>query len=191
MEIDINTKIIKGITYIPSPNHDERSDPEDIYLLVIHGISLPPNRFGGPYIEHLFTNCLNPSEHPFFKEIEHLRVSSHLLIRRGGEIVQFVPLNKRAWHAGVSSFKGREQCNDFSIGIELEGTDETPYESEQYESLIKVTGLIQSIYPKVTLENIAGHCDIAPGRKTDPGPFFDWSVYKNGLGIHGDKTHFE
>ena len=166
---------------IPSPNHDDRPEGEEISLLVIHNISLPPGEFGGPWIDRFFTNRLPPDEHPFFAEIADVRVSSHLLIRRTGEVVQYVPFDKRAWHAGVSEFDGRERCNDFSIGIELEGADETPYTDEQYMQLVEVTRQLQKSYPTITLERITGHSDIAPGRKTDPGPAFDWERYRKSI----------
>jgi AmpD protein len=146
-------------------------------LLVIHNISLPPGEFGGPWIEHLFLNRLDPSIHPYFQEIQHLKVSSHLLILRDGELIQYVPLNKRAWHAGKSSFHGRERCNDFSIGIELEGTDDQPYTDAQYATLNEVTHDILSLFPAITPDRIVGHADISPDRKTDPGPAFDWQRY--------------
>ncbi|QDP00367.1 1,6-anhydro-N-acetylmuramyl-L-alanine amidase AmpD [Thalassotalea sp. PS06] len=155
---------------------DER-ESDDISLLVIHNISLPPGQFGGNYIDQLFTGCLNPDEHEYFQEIYQLRVSAHCLIKRTGEIVQYVPFDKRAWHAGVSSFKGRDKCNDFSIGIELEGCDDIPYTQEQYQALANLTKAIQKQYPEILNEHITGHCDIAPGRKTDPGDSFDWQYY--------------
>jgi len=157
----------------PSPNCDERCD--DISLLVIHGISLPPGEFGGPWIDALFTNTLDPTEHEYFQQIHTLQVSSHLLIRRDGELVQYVPFQKRAWHAGESTFKDKAACNDFAIGIELEGTDDIPYTDAQYEQLARVVSHLQQRYPAITAENIVGHSDIAPGRKTDPGEAFDWS----------------
>ncbi|WJW75165.1 1,6-anhydro-N-acetylmuramyl-L-alanine amidase AmpD [Thiohalobacter sp. IOR34] len=158
----------------PSPNCDPRPDPEDVSLLVIHGISLPPGEFGGPAIEQLFTNCLDPQGHPYFRDIAGLRVSSHLLIRRDGALLQFVPFGERAWHAGESRFQGRAACNDFSIGIELEGTDDTPYSDPQYRALAAVIPLLQARYPGIERTHIVGHSEIAPGRKTDPGPAFDW-----------------
>jgi AmpD protein len=174
MNIELASGFIQEARQYPSPNFDLRPDETDISLIVIHGISLPPGEFGNDYIDQLFTNQLNPDEHPYFKEIEGLKVSSHLLIKRDGELVQYVPLNKRAWHAGVSSYENREACNDFSIGIELEGTDELAYTDIQYQVLAElVNSLIQS-YPGLTEKTIAGHCDIAPGRKTDPGEAFDW-----------------
>ena len=172
-----NKGLIAEARQQPSPNCDSRPDDCPASLLVIHGISLPPGKFGGPYIDQLFTNQLNPAEHPYFAEIEHLRVSSHLLIRRDGELVQYVPLNHRAWHAGQSSFDGVERCNDFSIGIELEGTDSDPYTDAQYVTLGLVSLAIMQHYPDINLQRITGHCHIAPERKTDPGPCFDWPRY--------------
>lgn len=159
---------------LPSPNCDSRPATAQIELLVIHGISLPPGHFGGPNIDALFTNRLDPGAHPHFHDIAALRVSSHALIRRDGELVQYVPFRKRAWHAGLSSFCGRERCNDFSIGVELEGTDDIPYEPVQYERLATLASLVMSVWPTITKARIVGHHYIAPGRKTDPGPVFDW-----------------
>lgn len=158
----------------PSPNQDDRPDDCAVDLLVIHNISLPPGEYGGPWIDRLFQNRLPAEQHPYFQEIHRLRVSSHLLIRRDGELVQYVPLHKRAWHAGESCFAGRQRCNDFSIGIELEGNDETPYTDAQYQALASTILQIRQHYPGITRERITGHCDIAPGRKSDPGPAFDW-----------------
>ncbi|WP_033138118.1 1,6-anhydro-N-acetylmuramyl-L-alanine amidase AmpD [Aeromonas finlandensis] len=161
-----------------SPHHNERAAPDDISLLVVHGISLPPGEFGGPFIDDLFMGRLDPDAHPYFAGIHQLRVSAHCLIRRDGELVQYVPFGARAWHAGVSSWQGREACNDFSIGIELEGTDETPYTEAQYRALVGLTRAISVRYPAITHEKIVGHCDIAPGRKTDPGASFQWDYYR-------------
>ena len=160
-----------------SPNCDQRPEDSRIDLLVIHNISLPPNEYGGPYIDQLFTNQLDPSEHDYFSEIAHLEVSSHLLINREGQVTQYVPFCCRAWHAGQSCFEGKEKCNDFSIGIELEGDDETPFTDVQYEALGQITKSIMLAYPAITQDRITGHSDIAPGRKTDPGPHFDWQRY--------------
>ncbi|PJG59870.1 1,6-anhydro-N-acetylmuramyl-L-alanine amidase AmpD [Aeromonas cavernicola] len=165
----------------PSPHHNERADPSDISLLVIHGISLPPGQFGGPYIDHLFLGKLDPDAHPYFAAIHQLQVSAHCLIRRDGEVVQYVPFNARAWHAGVSHWQGREACNDFSIGIELEGTDELPYTDAQYHVLAALSHAICAHYPAITPTQIVGHCDIAPGRKTDPGDSFDWPRYRSAI----------
>lgn len=181
MNVDSQTGLLDEAEFIPSPNCDERPDAGQIDLLIIHNISLPPQQFGGPYISQLFTNKINPEEHPFFNEIKDLRVSAHLLIRRDGSIIQYVPFHKRAWHAGLSEFDGRERCNDFSIGIELEGADDVPYEPIQYQKLQQASLAILQEYPKITLERICGHCDVAPERKTDPGPAFDWQYFKDSL----------
>ena len=181
MKIDKNNAWIENIYHHHSPNYDQRPIGTEIELLVIHAISLPPNEFGGQFIDQLFTNSLDANAHSSFAEIAHLRVSSHLLIRRNGDIIQYVSLQQRAWHAGVSSFAGRECCNDFSIGIELEGCDSIAYTDKQYQQLIKTVKLLQEVWPILTPDRIVGHCDIAPGRKTDPGPFFDWERLKNGL----------
>ena len=174
MVIDVISGLVKEARQQPSSNFDTRPNETDITLIVIHGISLPPGKFGKNYIDQLFCNQLNPDEHPYFKEISGLKVSSHLLIRRDGELVQYVPLKKRAWHAGVSSYEGRANCNDFSIGIEMEGVDNTPYTDTQYQILsILIKSLIKE-YPALNEKTIAGHCDIASGRKTDPGEVFDW-----------------
>ena len=165
-----------------SPNQDARPDGAEIQLVVLHGISLPPGEFGGPEIDALFTNTLDHDAHPYFAEIRGLEVSAHLLVRRDGSVTQFVPLNKRAWHAGESCFRGAHCCNDFSIGIELEGEDETPYDDRQYEALEALLPAIFDAYPAITAREIAGHCDIAPGRKNDPGPAFDWLRLYDGLG---------
>ncbi len=157
---------------ISSPNQDERPDGEVITLIVIHAISLPPGEFGGQGIEQLFTNSINPAEHPYYQGIHQLRVSAHFLIRRDGELLQFVPCAKRAWHAGQSSWQGRSRCNDFSIGIELEGCDDQPFTDAQYAALSDLLAVLRKRYP---IRDIAGHADIAPQRKTDPGPNFDWS----------------
>ncbi len=142
--------------------------------MVIHGISLPPGQFGGPHIDELFTNTLDPLGHPYFRDLAGIRVSSHLLIRRNGEVVQYVPLHRRAWHAGKSSFRGRDRCNDYSVGIELEGADSTPYTQAQYRRLATVIRLLRRRLPTLATAPIVGHSEIAPGRKTDPGVAFDW-----------------
>ena len=158
----------------PSPNCDARPDDADIDLLVIHAISLPAGEFGGPWIDELFCNQLDAAAHADFADICELTVSAHALIRRDGEIVQYVPFQQRAWHAGESHFQGRERCNDFSIGIELEGCDDQTFESIQYQRLAQLTDALMQAYPGIKREQITGHSDIAPGRKTDPGPHFDW-----------------
>lgn len=180
--------LIRPATQCPSPNQDERPDGSEPELVIIHGISLPPGEFGGPYIESLFTNCLDGTAHPYFREIEGLQVSSHLLIRRDGELIQFVPFERRAWHAGLSQFRGRSCCNDYSIGIELEGTDDSPYTDEQYRQLVAVIQAIIATYPRISARRIAGHCDVAPGRKTDPGPAFDWLRLYDGLRSNDENT---
>lgn len=164
-----------------SPNCDARPEADDISLLVIHGISLPPGRFGGPWIDALFTNTLDPAAHPYFAGIAELRVSAHLCIRRSGSVTQYVSFDERAWHAGASSFEGRSRCNDYSIGIELEGTDDRPYTARQYRRLVRVATQLQQRYPRITGPRIVGHSDIAPGRKTDPGPHFDWPAFRRAL----------
>ena len=176
-QIDDNGEWLTGARVVASPNCDDRPNISEIDLLVIHGISLPPKEYGGDYIDQLFTNTLDANGHPYFAEIHHLRVSSHLLINREGELTQYVPFIKRAWHAGVSSFCGREQCNDYAIGIELEGCDDEAYCNAQYETLAQVTDLICQRWQKITKDRIVGHSDIAPGRKTDPGPAFDKDYY--------------
>jgi AmpD protein len=162
---------LSGVPRIPSPNCDERPRDTAICLIVVHAISLPPNEFGGDGIERLFTNRLDPAAHPYYREIHALRVSAHFLVRRDGGIVQFVPCTLRAWHAGASSWRAREGCNDFSLGVELEGSDAMPFEASQYRSLAGLIVVLRRRYP---IEDITGHSDIAPGRKTDPGPQFDW-----------------
>jgi AmpD protein len=165
---------LRGVTRVPSPNADERPPGCEPSLLVVHGISLPPGEFGGPWIDRLFTNTLPAGEHEYFATIDKLRVSAHALVRRDGDIRQYVPFTRRAWHAGESSWCGRERCNDFSIGIELEGTDDIAYEALQYETLARIVAALREAYPTLREADIVGHDEIAPGRKTDPGPFFDW-----------------
>ncbi len=167
--------------FIESPNFSDRPAGVKPTLLVIHNIILPPGKFGGPYIADFFQNRLDTSKHPFFEEIADLQVSSHLFLDREGQLIQFVDLNKKAWHAGISEFEGQKECNDFSIGIELEGTDTEPYSDKQYLSLISLTNCLMERYSGISTERIVGHCDIAPSRKTDPGVSFDWSRYKNSL----------
>jgi N-acetyl-anhydromuramoyl-L-alanine amidase len=178
-QIDRETGLLEGINFIPSPNCDDRPDHCDVNLLVIHNISLPPGQFGGSAIEQLFSNTLDCSADAFYESLVGLQVSAHLLIKRPGDVIQFVPFHFRAWHAGKSSFQGRQSCNDFSIGIELEGTDEIPYTAEQYLRLSQIATQIMKYYPHITVERIVGHASIAPGRKTDPGPAFDWAHFYN------------
>ncbi len=165
---------LQGVRRIASPNCDARPENTYIDLLVLHGISLPPGEFGAPHIEALFTNTLDPNAHPYFRDICALRVSAHVLIRRDGALIQFVPFHERAWHAGGSCFENRACCNDFSIGIELEGSDELPYENAQYQTLAVLIRALMRHYPGITPARIVGHSDIAPERKTDPGAHFDW-----------------
>ncbi len=166
---------------LPSPNHDERPPGTAIDLLVIHGISLPEGCFGQGHVEALFTNRLDPGAHPVFSELAGLRVSAHLFIDRQGGVTQFVPFHKRAWHAGESCFEGRSRCNDFSIGIELEGCDHIPYETVQYEVLVEIAQLLMAHYPLIRPERIVGHYHVAPQRKTDPGPAFRWTYFRRRL----------
>jgi AmpD protein len=167
-----------GAAWIPSPHCDERPEDARVELIVIHNISLPPGEFGGGGITDLFLGRLDPQAHPYFAGLAGLEVSSHFLIRRDGEVIQYVPCELRAWHAGASSWKGRERCNDFSVGIELEGTDEVPFTDAQYESLAQLTRALFDRYGRLEL---VGHSDIAPGRKTDPGAHFDWARLRDGL----------
>jgi len=171
---------ISGARRIASPNFDQRPPGTPVDLLVIHNISLPPGEFGGDAIIRLFTNTLDTALHPYYAQLRGLKVSAHFLVRRDGEIIQFVACGKRAWHAGVSSWHGRERCNDFSIGIELEGDDYQPFADAQYAALTRLTRLLRRAFP---VGGIAGHSDIAPGRKTDPGPHFDWQRYSRLIGI--------
>ena len=179
--VDATSGLIEPAHFCRSGNCDERPASSTVDTIVIHGISLLPGEFGGPAIEQLFTNCLDHSAHPYFREIDGLKVSAHALIRRDGALVQFVSFNDRAWHAGLSSFRGRPRCNDYSIGIELEGLDDVPYEAAQYEALAGVIRALKRAYPALSNRRIAGHADIAPGRKTDPGPAFDWLQLYDGL----------
>lgn len=174
LTIDTQCGRLVDARWVASPNCDDRPLGCEIDLVIIHGISLPPGEFGGPWIEALFTNTLNPNIHPYFAEVHTLRVSAHLLIRRDGELVQFVPFHRRAWHAGASRYLQRANCNDYAIGIELEGTDDTPYAEVQYRQLERAVRALSVSYPRITAERVVGHCDVAPGRKSDPGPAFDW-----------------
>jgi AmpD protein len=162
---------LAGARRIPSPNFDARPAGADVTLLVVHGISLPPGVFGGDHVASLFTNCLDNDAHPYFATLRGMRVSAHFFIRRDGTLIQFVPCGQRAWHAGASSWRGRERCNDYSIGVELEGTDTRPYTARQYARLARLVRTLRTRYP---LRHLAGHSDVAPGRKTDPGAHFDW-----------------
>ena len=166
------TGVVAAARQMPSPNHDPRPNDAAVRLVVVHGISLPPGCYGGDEIAALFTNRLDPTAHPYFEAIADLRVSAHFLVRRDGALVQFVRCADRAWHAGASCWAGAARCNDFSIGIELEGVDDEPYEDAQYDTLVALVAGLRACYP---IEDVVGHSDIAPGRKTDPGPAFDWS----------------
>jgi AmpD protein len=165
---------LTDVRHVRSPNFDPRPEEQEPTLIVVHGISLPPGQFGGGYIDRLFTNSLDADEHPYFREICHLRVASHVLIDRRGYVTQYVSFRDRAWHAGASRHSGRPRCNDYSVGIELEGTDDIPYAPAQYEVLGRLIDSLQQAYATLLDADIVGHCDIAPGRKTDPGPAFDW-----------------
>ncbi len=171
--LSIDSGWLQQVRHCPSPNYDQRPEGVAIDLLVVHGISLPPGEFGGSYIDQLFTNTLDPSGHSYFASISHLKVSAHVLIRRDGELVQYVSFNDRAWHAGQSFFGDRVRCNDFAIGVELEGEDHTPYEPIQYQRLAEVSECLMSHYPMIEHDRIVGHSTISPGRKTDPGEAFD------------------
>lgn len=174
MKLD-DAGFVEGVAYIPSPHCDARPSGMPVSMLVVHGISLPPNVYGGDEVARLFTGTLDCTAHPYFARLQGLRVSAHFLIRRDGRLLQFVPCNDRAWHAGPSQWGGRERCNDFSIGVELEGADDVPYTSRQYDTLTRLTHALRQRYP---ITDIVGHSDIAPGRKTDPGEAFDWAGFR-------------
>lgn len=176
-----------GARQIASTNFNQRPENTEIQLLVIHNISLPPSQFGGSYIEQFFQNQLDWSVHPYFKTIEGMQVSAHLLILRTGEVLQFVNFKNRAWHAGRSSYLAKVECNDYSIGIELEGSDDTDFEEVQYQALSNVVATLQEAYPKIG-PHLAGHSDIAPGRKTDPGPHFQWQYFREMLKNQKNET---
>ena len=181
MSFDHETGLLPVARQIISPNFDERPDGELIEALIIHAISLPPGQYGGAYVEQFFCNQLDAEEDPYFTAIADTKVSSHLLILRRGELIQFVTTHQRAWHAGLSCCMGRDAVNDFSIGIELEGCDDDTFESAQYQTLIELTRTLISAIPTLSQKHIYGHADIAPGRKTDPGPGFDWPAYRLAL----------
>lgn len=174
LDIDPATGLARDVRQVLSPHFDARPAGAAPDLIVVHGISLPPGEFGGPWIDALFTGNLSPTAHPWFEKIDGLRVSAHALVRRDGSVTQYVPFTQRAWHAGTSEYCGRAGCNDFSIGIELEGTDDLPYERAQYLALAELVRALLACYPTLSRERLVGHSDIAPGRKTDPGPAFDW-----------------
>jgi len=179
LRVDAGSGRLPGARQVDSPNCDDRPPGLAPELVVVHGISLPPGEFGGPWIEALFTNRLPADGHPYFAGIAGLRVSAHLLVRRDGEVVQFVPFHRRAWHAGTSQWRGRERCNDFSIGIELEGTDTLPYTPAQYAVLARVVACLCRAYPGLAADAVVGHSDVAPGRKSDPGIAFDWPLLRS------------
>ena len=181
----IATGLLSGARRVDSPNRDARPGRLEPELVVVHGISLPPGSFGGPWIDQLFRNALPPDGHPYFAAIHQLRVSSHVLVARDGALTQYVPFGERAWHAGPSYWRGRSACNDFSIGIELEGADDVPYDDRQYESLADLVAALQRAYPSLAEGWIAGHSDIAPGRKTDPGRSFDWRRLEDAIRARG------
>ena len=176
--VNVKSGLCQQAEFIESPNADPRPDNTLPQLIVVHGISLPPNQFGGQAITQLFTNTLNPEEDLYFEKIKDLKVSAHALIHRDGSLIQYVPFHDRAWHAGASEFQGRANCNDFSIGIELEGTDNSCYTLKQYETLSGLIKALWQVYPSLSAQHVVGHCDIAPGRKTDPGEFFQWASLK-------------
>ena len=178
---EIINHLITSAEFKESPNCSERPPDVQVILMEIHNISLPPGRFGGAHIVDFFQNKLDVSADEYFEEIKNLKVSSHLLIDRRGRVTQFVPFNKNAWHAGISHYQGQENCNDFSIGVEMEGTDSIDYTTKQYESLKEVTLSLMKAYPRIIVDNIVGHSDIAPERKTDPGESFDWSRFRSSL----------
>ena len=189
MQVDVESGLMRGVRQIASPNCDSRPDGVAPELIVVHGISLPPGEFGGPWIDRLFTNTLPSDQHPYFVEVATLRVSSHLSIRRDGTLTQYVKFTDRAWHAGQSSYNGREACNDFSIGVELEGTDTLPYDPLQYQSLADAVAALCAAYATLAPERLVGHSDIAPGRKTDPGPAFDWALARRLTAAACAQTH--
>jgi AmpD protein len=180
LKVDPATGLLLGVRQVLSPHFDGRPANAVAELIVVHGISLPPGEFGGPWIDRLFTGNLPPDAHPYFREVAApgRRVSAHVLIRRDGRVIQYVPFGSRAWHAGQSEYRGRPSCNDFSIGIELEGTDAIPYTEAQYDQLSRVVRALLAAYPLLSSTHITGHSDIAPGRKTDPGPAFDWPRFR-------------
>jgi N-acetyl-anhydromuramoyl-L-alanine amidase len=184
LRVDVTSGRLLPARQVESPNCDDRPSGQAPELIVVHGISLPPGEFGGPWIEALFTNSLPPDAHPYFKAVAGLRVSSHLLVRRGGELVQFVPFHRRAWHAGASQWRGRPGCNDYSVGIELEGTDASAYTNSQYRALAEAVAALCRAYPALSTARVVGHSDVAPGRKTDPGIAFDWPMFRTLLRLH-------
>jgi AmpD protein len=188
LQVDLESGLMRGARQVASPNYDARPAGVEADLIVVHGISLPPGEFGGPWIDRLFTNALPLDMHPYFAEIGEIRVSSHLLVARDGGLTQFVKFTDRAWHAGQSSYNGRPACNDFSIGVELEGVDTLDYEAVQYDTLAEVVAALCDAYPRLSAERLVGHSDISPGRKTDPGPAFDWARARRSIGTASRST---
>jgi AmpD protein len=182
LRVDASTGLLLNVRQVLTNHFEPRPSGMTPDLIIVHGISLPPGDFGGPWIDRLFTGTLPPDAHPYFRAMAVGRVSAHALVRRDGEIVQYVPFGERAWHAGRSEYQGRRECNDYSIGIELEGTDDVPYEPAQYDSLAALIKALMNAYPTLSREHIAGHSDVAPGRKTDPGTSFDWPRFRAALG---------
>jgi N-acetyl-anhydromuramoyl-L-alanine amidase len=185
LRVDLKTGLLGGARQVASPNFDSRPAGVEADLIVVHGISLPPGEFGGPWIDRLFTNSLPAEVHPYFTEVCSMRVSSHLVVKRDGAVTQYVKFTERAWHAGKSIYQGREACNDFSVGVELEGTDTLPYEAAQYGALAKIVAALCAAYPRLSPQRIVGHSDVAPGRKTDPGPAFDWPLARRLIAAAG------
>jgi AmpD protein len=183
LRVDLESGLMLNARQVASPNYDARPAGVEAELIVVHGISLPPGEFGGPWIERLFMNTLPLDMHPYFADIGELRVSSHLLVARDGGLTQFVRFTDRAWHAGQSSYDGRPACNDFSIGVELEGSDTLAYEDAQYDTLAAVVAALCDAYPRLAPDRLVGHSDISPGRKTDPGPAFDWELARRRIGV--------
>lgn len=177
MKLDRSSGLVHPADHVASPNCDQRPAGAEIDVLVVHCISLPPGRYGGSYIEQLFCNSLDPAQHEYFAQICHLTVSAHFLVRRDGALIQFVPTHLRAWHAGECAYRDRKNVNDFSLGVELEGTDDTAFTDVQYGVLGELTGVLMRAYPALSTSGLVGHSDIAPGRKTDPGEYFDWERY--------------
>lgn len=182
LQVDLQSGLMRGARQVASPNFDARPPGVEADLIVVHGISLPPGEFGGPWIERLFMNTLPRDMHPYFAEIGELRVSSHLLVARDGGLTQFVRFTDRAWHAGQSNYNGRAACNDFSIGVELEGADTLDYEAAQYDTLAAAVAALCDAYPRLSADRVVGHSDVSPGRKTDPGPAFDWERARRCIG---------
>jgi N-acetyl-anhydromuramoyl-L-alanine amidase len=182
LNVEARSGWLTGVRRVLSPNCDSRPEGVKPDLIVVHGISLPPGEFGGPWVDRLFTNALPASVHPYFATIADLRVSAHVLVQRDGTPVQYVPFHMRAWHSGASSHRGRDACNDFAVGIEMEGTDDTPYEPAQYRTLAALIRSLELAYPSLHGCDVVGHCDVSPGRKSDPGPAFDWPLLRQLLG---------